>query len=219
MRGLAPGTGGLAALAVGLIAAGAAGAALWPGAASAAVGLSSGAAGLGLLLFLRDPDRAIPAAAEGLILAPADGRVVDVARVREEIFLAGPALRISVFLGVLDVHVNRAPVAGTVALVRHEPGRFLQAFRPEAARQNERNLIGLDGDGRRTLVVQIAGILARRIDCWVRPGESVVTGQRLGMIRFGSRVEICVPEPCEPLVRIGQRVWGGQTPMARSMDD
>jgi phosphatidylserine decarboxylase len=141
--------------------------------------------------------------------------VLEVSRVQEDLYVGGPTLRVSVFLGLLDVHVNRSPAAGTVEWIRHQPGRFLQAFRPEAAQVNEHNLVAISHGSHRVLVRQVAGILARRIVCWVGQGETVEAGQRLGMIKFGSRVEVFVPEPCEALVQPGERVVAGRTPVAR----
>jgi phosphatidylserine decarboxylase len=170
---------------------------------------------LGLLFFLRDPERR-PVGKPDWYLAPADGRVVAVRRMSQPIFLAGPSLQVSIFLGVLDVHVNRAPMAGRVAFVRHEAGRFLQAFREEASQANEHNWIGIEAGTRRSLTKQVAGILARRIECWVQPGEALLAGDRIGMIKFGSRVELYLPEPATPEVRPGDRVRAGVTVVARA---
>lgn len=197
----------------------------WILAVAAAVGIpnlaTAGLAGLatalalGWLFFLRDPERRIEARPEDY-LAPADGRVVAVRRTPQPLFLEGAALQVSIFLGVLDVHVNRAPMAGRVAFVRHEPGRFLQAFREEASQVNEHNWIGLEEGSRRTLTKQVAGILARRIECWVGPGDALRAGDRIGMIKFGSRVDLYVPEPATPHVREGDRVLAGVTVVARA---
>ena len=206
-----------------MVGGGACGAALaaalvWPGWASAAVAAAAGLAWLGLLFFLRDPER-VARAASSEYLSPADGRVVAVRRTPQPVFLGGPSLQVSVFLGVLDVHVNRAPMAGRVAFVQHVPGRFLQAFREEASQVNEHNWIGIENGSRRALTKQVAGILARRIECWVRPGEAVRAGDRLGMIKFGSRVDLYVPEPAAPQVREGDRVRAGVTVVARSQEE
>jgi phosphatidylserine decarboxylase len=167
-----------------------------------------------LLYFFRDPKRT-PPAGEGLFLAPADGQVVGVQQVDEPRFLEGEGLRISTFMSLFDVHVNRAPVEGQVALVEHVPGQFLQAFRPEASEVNEHNLVGLESPYGRVLVKQIAGILARRVVCWVRPGQTLHSGERLGVIKFGSRVDLYLPLGVEPVVRVGDQARAGVTVIAR----
>jgi len=172
--------------------------------------------GLGLALnFFRDPER-VPPPGERLVVAPADGRVVAVASEREEGFLRAPATRVSIFMSPLDVHVNRNPVSGTVLAVRHTPGRFRAAFADKASLDNERNAVGLEAGGRRYLVVQIAGALARRIVCRVRPGDAVRRGERMGMIMFGSRVDLWMPSDVRPLVRRGDRVRAGATALAEA---
>jgi len=167
-----------------------------------------------LLYFFRDPERT-PPVGEGLFLAPADGRVVEMQRVYEPRFLREEALKISIFMSLLDVHVNRTPVEGQVALVEHVPGRFLQAFRPEASEANEHNLIGLESQYGKILVRQVAGILARRVVCWVQPGQSLQAGERLGVIKFGSRVDLYLPPGAEPIVQVGDRACAGVTAIAR----
>jgi phosphatidylserine decarboxylase len=167
-----------------------------------------------LLYFFRDPERISPTG-ERLILSPADGRVMEVRQAHEPRFLGGPGVKISVFMSLLNVHVNRAPVEGRVALVRHVPGRFLQAFRPEASDVNEHNLIGLESCQGRVLVKRVAGILARRIVCWVQISQEMHAGERLGVIKFGSRVELYLPLDVEPVVQVGDRVRAGVTVVAR----
>jgi phosphatidylserine decarboxylase len=181
----------------------------------AAGGLLAVLAGLWLLVsfFSRDPRRE-PASTPGVYLSPADGKVMALEAVHEPHFLGGPALRVAVFMSFLDVHVNRSPSEGTVRLIRHTPGEFLQAFRPEAAERNENNLIGLEHGPLRILVKQVAGILARRIVCSVQAGEHLQAGQRLGMIKLGSRVEVFLPAGSRPLVQVGDRVRAGLTPLA-----
>jgi phosphatidylserine decarboxylase len=167
-----------------------------------------------LLYFFRDPQRT-PPADEGLFLAPADGQVVEVGRVHEPRFLEGEGLKIGIFMSLLDVHVNRSPVEGQVALVEHVPGQFLQAFRPEASEVNEHNLVGLESRYGRVLVRQIAGILARRVVCWVGTDQRLHAGERLGAIKFGSRVEVYLPSGAEPVVIVGDRTRAGATAVAR----
>jgi phosphatidylserine decarboxylase len=165
------------------------------------------------LYFFRDPERSAPAD-ERLVVSPADGRVVAVIREREERVLGAPTTRVSIFMSPLDVHVNRNPVSGAVALVRHTAGKFRAAFADKASLDNERNAVVLESGGRRYLVVQIAGALARRIVCRVRPGDRVQRGERFGMIMFGSRVDVFLPEGVEPVVRIGDRVCAGTSVIA-----
>ena len=188
--------------------------ALWSGAILLALAVLATLVWLGLLLFMRDPHRT-PPQAEGIYLAPADGRVMAIDDVHEAGFVGGPALRIAIFLSIFDVHVNRSPVSGAVRKVHHVPGRFLQAFRDEASQVNEYNDIGLDDGSRRILVKQIAGILARRIVCSVSEGDQVRAGQRVGMIKFGSRTEVFLPPDSLVEVRLGDTVRGGLTILAR----
>ncbi|MDY6875955.1 MAG: phosphatidylserine decarboxylase family protein [Chloroflexota bacterium] len=167
-----------------------------------------------LLYFLRDPERTA-SAGEELLLAPADGRVVEVGQVYEPCFLEGRALKISIFMSLLDVHVNRTPTEGRVTMVEHVPGKFLQAFRPEASEVNEHNLIGLESRYGRVLVKQVAGIMARRIVCWVHPGQRLQAGERLGVIKFGSRVDLYLPPKAEPVIRVGDQARAGVTVIAQ----
>jgi len=163
--------------------------------------------------FFRDPERAVPPG-DHLVVSPADGRVLEVVPEHEERFLGGPTTRISIFMSPLDVHVNRNPVSGTVTSVQHTPGRFRAAFAPKASLDNERNAVVLERGGRRYLMVQIAGALARRIVCRVRPGEQVARGARMGMIMFGSRVDLYLPPEARALVAPGERVQAGSTAVA-----
>ena len=160
------------------------------------------------LFFFRDPERVAPAD-ERLVVSPADGRVLEVSGEREERFLHAPATRISIFMSPLDVHVNRAPVSGTIEVVRHTPGKFRAAFADKASLDNERNALMLTSGGRRYLVVQIAGALARRIVCRVGEGDRVRRGERFGLIMFGSRVDLFLPPEVRPAVRKGDRVRAG----------
>lgn len=160
------------------------------------------------LNFFRDPER-IPPPEERLVVSPADGRVLHVTSTREEQFLGAPATRISIFMSPLDVHVNRSPVAGTVTLVRYTPGKFRAAFDDKASLDNERNAILVEGGGRRYLLVQIAGAVARRIRCHVQPGNRVERGGRVGMIMFGSRCDLYLPPEVRPTVARGDRVRAG----------
>lgn len=161
--------------------------------------------------FFRDPDRTVPKTDD--ILSPADGRVMEVADIDGEGY--GPGRVVRVFLSVLDVHVQRSPVGGRVAKVRYRPGKFLDARDPRAAYANESNALEIETPRGRVVVRQIAGLIARRILCWVRPDETIVAGERFGLIRFGSQVDLYLPAETEILVRVGQRVTGGVTAVAR----
>ncbi len=167
------------------------------------------------LYFFRDPERQ-PPPGEHLVVSPADGRVLEVVAAREEQFLGAPATRVSIFMSPLDVHVNRSPVSSTVAVVRHTDGKFRAAFSDKASLDNERNAVVLDETGRRYLVVQIAGALARRILCWRQPGDRLVRGERFGMIMFGSRVDLFLPPDVTPRVVKGDRVVAGVTVVAEA---
>jgi phosphatidylserine decarboxylase len=158
--------------------------------------------------FFRDPERRSPDL-PGALLAPADGRVLDV-RDRVDDPFVGPAREVSIFLSPLDVHVNRAPLAGRVVSVAHRPGAFHPAYRPEAG-GNEQTTVALQGVAGRVVVRQVAGTLARRIVCRVSPGDRVEAGQRFGLIRFGSRTDLLVPAATRLLVERGDRVRGGET--------
>ena len=167
-----------------------------------------------LVYFFRDPGRISPVS-DRLFLGPADGRVMAVERVHEPLFIQGEALRISIFMSLLDVHVNRAPIDGRVVFVQHVPGQFLQAFRPEASELNEHNLIGLDSRYGSVLVKQIAGIMARRVVSWVQPDQRLGIGERLGVIKFGSRVDLFLSPEAEPVVQVDDRVRAGVTVVAQ----
>lgn len=160
--------------------------------------------------FFRDPERVAPDAHD-VVISPADGKVVEV----EE--TAGPqGRRLSIFLSPLDVHINRAPLNGRVADVSYQAGHFFAAYKGKASEENERNAVALvDEAGRTFRIVQIAGFLARRIVCYVAPGDSLHKGQRFGMIMFGSRVDMYLPREADVVVSPGQRVRGGETIVAR----
>jgi phosphatidylserine decarboxylase len=162
--------------------------------------------------FFRDPERAVPGG-EHLVTAPADGKVVAITDViTEEKFLQRRCRRVSIFMSPLNVHVNRAPVDGTVTLVQHSIGRFHAAYLDKASELNEQNAVVVeDRRGERFLFIQIAGQLARRIICNVAVGDTVVRGERYGMIMFGSRVDLYVPEMVKLHVAIGDRTAAGET--------
>ena len=164
--------------------------------------------------FFRDPERGPASSAAEFIIAPADGKVTDIELVDEPLYIQGQARRISVFMTIFDVHVQHSPYDGKVQFLHYQPGSFAPAFL-EDTNNNESNLIGLETPFGRIAVKQIAGILARRIVCWVEPDDEVEKGQRIGLIRFGSRVDLFLPPEVEVLVTEGQQVAAGQTLMAR----
>ena len=166
------------------------------------------------LWFFRDPERTAPAD-EGLVISPADGRIVAVVSEREDRFLNTQATRVSIFMSPLDVHVNRSPVTGTVRQVQHTEGKFRAAFSDKSSLDNERNAVVMESGGRRFLMVQIAGALARRIVCHVGPGDRLERGQRFGMIMFGSRVDVFLPPGVQPTVSKGERVRAGLSVLGR----
>lgn len=170
-----------------------------------------------IFYFFRDPERTPVSTAPEFIFAPADGRVMAIELVDEPYFFKGPARCISIFLSLFDVHLQRSPCEGQVQYLRYQTGGFAPAFLKNA-RCNESNLIGLRTPQGPVAVKQIAGILARRIVCWTDPGETLAAGQRLGLIKFGSRVDLLLPPAVEVLVAVGQQVYGGQTIVAKWND-
>jgi phosphatidylserine decarboxylase len=179
----------------------------WPGAAFTAF----------CLYFFRDPER-VPPTRHNAVVAPADGRIVLVgpAVPPAELGLGeAPRWRVAIFLSVIDVHVNRAPVEGRVTRIAYRPGAFVNAALDKASEDNERNALAIRmTDGRDLAVVQIAGLIARRILCHVREGDMVSTGERFGIIRFGSRTDVYLPDGVTPLVSVGQTMIGGETVIA-----
>lgn len=170
---------------------------------------------LGLAGFFRDPERIVPHG-ENLVLSPADGKVVSIAPATESELFQGAATRISIFLSPLDVHINRMPVAGKIDDVNYKRGSFLAAYKTEASERNEQNALKIMSGGGHTVgVVQIAGVLARRIICRVRQGQSLGCGERFGLIMFGSRTDTYLPAGCSVEVVEGQRVKGGETILGR----
>jgi phosphatidylserine decarboxylase len=166
------------------------------------------------LWFFRDPSRKVPAG-EGLIVSPADGKVDEAEWIETT---AGGRLRVTVFLNVFDVHVNRVPVGGTVELVEFREGQFLNAMRPDSAVLNEQTLVVINNGSYAVSFKQVAGLLARRIVCNLKAGERVERGQRMGMIKFGSRVDVLMPAEAKLNVKVGQRVKGGVTVLATMPD-
>jgi phosphatidylserine decarboxylase len=166
-----------------------------------------------VLQFFRDPPREVPAG-EGLVLAPADGRIVQVGKARDD-YLGREALKISVFMNVFNVHSNRSPVDGSVENVWYFPGLFVNADLDKASTDNERNAVHLrTASGMDVTAVQVAGLIARRILCYVAKGDRLARGQRYGFIRFGSRVDVYLPPGSRPLVAIGDKVSATSTVLA-----
>jgi len=160
-----------------------------------------------VLNFFRDPDRMIPTG-PGIIVSPADGRVVEV---REEGEGEHPRLRVSIFMSPLNVHVNRSPIAGIIQDVTYRKGSFRMASEPLASVENEQNVFTVGGEANEVVVKQIAGVLARRIVFWKRPGDRIERGERVGMIKFGSRVDILVSPEVSLCVQVGHRVRAGSS--------
>ena len=159
------------------------------------------------LIFFRDPEREIPAG-PGLIVSPGDGKVEEAEWIETT---AGARFRVSIFLSVFDVHVNRAPISGKVTLMEYREGQFLNAMSPESAILNEQTLIVIEDGENSVSFKQIAGLLARRIVCDLKTGDVVQRGQRMGMIKFGSRVDVLMPADVELRVKPGDRVQGGKS--------
>jgi phosphatidylserine decarboxylase len=166
------------------------------------------------LYFFRDPERQ-PPADENLAVAPADGVVVEVKEIGEDHLIKGKVKRVAIFLSVFDVHVNRAPIAGRITHSEAASGRFLDARNPSSADVNARRTWAIQGKKKTVIVRQITGAIARRICAWKKVGDSVERGERFGMIRFGSRTEVDLPIEAEILVKLRERVRGGETPIAR----
>lgn len=165
--------------------------------------------------FFRDPERLLPTTA-GAIISPADGRIIAVEKLREERFLKQPTQKLSIFMNIFDVHVNRAPVAGQVVGVHYQPGRYLAANRPEAPDQNEQLAVHLrTSENHDVVMVQIAGLIARRIISYLQEGDAVVQGERVGLICFGSRVDLYIPETFQIEVIVGQKVKAGTSILGR----
>ena len=165
--------------------------------------------------FFRDPER-VTSAGDADVISPADGRIIAIDRMESDPLARRPCLRFSIFMSVFDVHVNRVPVSGVVQEVRYRKGTFVAANLPRASRENEQNWMRILSDGGSEVVMtQVAGLIARRIVCWPRAGDRVEQGERFGMIRFGSRMDVFVPVESEVLVSMGQHVFGGETILCR----
>jgi phosphatidylserine decarboxylase len=166
------------------------------------------------LWFFRDPQRTVPAD-PGLIVSPGDGLVTETVTISTP---QGPRQRVSIFLSVFDVHVNRSPIGGVIKAVRYRKGQYLNAMNPDSAQHNERNVVTVSGQGTEVTFKQIAGLLARRIVFNLSEGDTVERGQRVGLIKFGSRVDVLLPEEATLRVKVGQRVKGGSSVIAAMPD-
>lgn len=166
-----------------------------------------------VLQFFRDPQR-IPALGRDLVLSPADGRIVVVAKATDP-YAGREALKISVFMNVFNVHSNRSSVNGFVREIQYFPGKFVNADLDKASTENERNAVVIDVNGQIVTLVQVAGLIARRILCYIHVGDRLKAGERYGFIRFGSRVDVYLPLTAEPLVSVGDKVFATNTALAR----
>ena len=173
-------------------------------------------------IFFRDPERKIPAEAEDhsdYIISPADGKVLELVDVREERYMKADCRRISIFLSPLDVHVNRIPYSGVVKFFYYHKGDYLVAYHPKSSEKNEQTYIGVEGDYGKILFKQIVGVLARRLVWDIKEGDSVHAGERFGMMKFGSRMDIFLPKGAEIFVKPGDKVVAGETLVGRMLGD
>lgn len=160
-----------------------------------------------VLFFFRDPERTVPEG-KNVVVSPADGKVIVIKDVFEPTYLKQDVKQVSIFLSVFNVHVNRSPIAGTVEAVKYNPGKFLAAWDDKASLDNEQTAMVIASGKNRVLVKQIAGLIARRIVCYAKSGDAIATGERYGLIRFGSRVDLFLPKDAELRVKAGDRVKG-----------
>lgn len=173
------------------------------------VGIVSLVLTLFVLFFFRDPDRTV-AEGKGVVVSPADGKVIVIKDVYEPTYLKQDVKQVSIFLSVFNVHVNRSPVEGTVEVVKYNPGKFHVASVDKASLDNEQTAMVITNGNKKVLVKQIAGLIARRIICYAKPGDAIQKGERYGLIRFGSRVDIFLPKDTELAVKLGDRVKGAR---------
>lgn len=164
--------------------------------------------------FFRNPERTA-SEEEAIVVSPADGRIMDIEEVAEDRFIHGQAIRVRIFLSLFNVHINRNPVDAEVVWVQKIGSKYLPAYKPEAGTYNVRNYLGLDANGQKILLVQITGLVARRLVCWVSPGDRLQQGERFGLIRFGSCVELYLPTDVDLKVKAGDKVKGGETDIAK----
>lgn len=166
-----------------------------------------------MALFFRDPERTIPIDKD-VFVSPADGKVILIKNVYEKDYLKSESKELSIFMSIFDVHINRAPCDGTVNLVQHFPGQFLAAYKNAASIKNESTMMVLEGNNGKILVRQVAGLLARRIVCKTKAGDVLRRGERYGMIKFGSRLDVYLPKDAEIKVKLGDKVKAGETVLA-----
>ena len=173
--------------------------------------------------FFRNPNRIIPHG-EGVVVSPADGKVVLIEELEHDEFVGGPVVQIGIFLSIFNVHINRTPIAGRVIGLKYKKGKYLNALRPESAKENEQLAVKLEGTTapyRRMVVRQITGAIARRIVCWLKPGDELSKGEQLGMIKLGSRTELVLPK--EPglkiLAKLGEHVQAGSSILAEYVSE
>ena len=163
--------------------------------------------------FFRNPRREVPQG-DNLVVSPADGKVVKISPLAE-MEGASAGYQVSIFLNIFDVHVNRSPIQGRLESLEYKRGKFQAAFKEEASQTNEQNILTIDGQGMRVVVKQIAGLIARRVVCWKKPGQDIERGELIGLIRFGSRVDIVLPRQVTLLVKVGDRVKGGSSVLGK----
>jgi len=163
-----------------------------------------------ILYFFRDPERKVPNIPNAII-SPADGKVLSVEKIKSPEFPNGEAIRIKIFLSIFNVHIQRSPIKGNIFSVIYSPGKFFNALKEKCSEDNENNLVGIKNDKTRVLVKQIAGVIARRIICLCRIGDSIERGDKLGLICFGSRVETYFPSNVEVRIKPGMKVYGGKS--------
>ena len=172
-------------------------------------GIASLVLTLFVLFFFRDPDRTVPEG-QGVVVSPADGKVIVIKDIYEPDYLKQDVKQISIFLSVFNVHVNRVPYGGTIEMVRYNPGKFHVASVDKASLDNEQTGMVISDGRNKVLVKQIAGLIARRIICYAKPGDTVTRGERYGLIRFGSRVDIFLPKNADIMVKVGDRIKGSR---------
>lgn len=173
---------------------------------------------LAVTIFFRDPERVVPAGA-GLLVSPADGRIIDIRHARDDKLVEDETVCVSIFLSVFNVHINRIPCDGNIVQTVYNPGRFLPAFQGKASILNEQNSLVIAHKNKKIVVRQIAGLIARRIVCWAKEGYHVNRGERFGLIRFGSRVDLFVPKGVELTIKKGDVVFGGKTIIGKIKDE
>lgn len=168
--------------------------------------------------FFRNPQRTIPQEKD-IVVSPADGVILTIDEVEENNYIKGKALRVSIFLSIFNVHINRSPATGEVEYCSYRPGKFLPAFKGHASEINEKSFIGINTGKWRIMVTQVTGFIARRIICWVNVGDKLDRGERFGLIKFGSCTELFLPLGTELFVKKGDKVYGGETVIGRLPDE